>query len=165
MINEDSPLFIKTVSEFIPIPGSIDAIVSLKQKNFLVAIASNQSGIARGLFTQETLNAMHTKLAMLLSQYGSTLDYIAICPHGPEDHCTCRKPKPGLLQEICQALNIIPQEAIFVGDSFRDYEAATAINMPFTLVLTGKGKETLAKHQELKGMPIYQNLADFVNHL
>lgn len=165
VINEDSPLFIKTVDEFIPIDGSIKAIAKIKKRGLLVAIASNQSGIARGLFTRETLNDMHAKLTQLLRQENAILDYLAICPHGPDEGCSCRKPKPGLLHEICQALHIKPEEAIFVGDSFRDYEAAHAINMPFALVLTGKGEEALTKHAELRKVPIYKNLANFANHL
>lgn len=162
VINEDSDEFVKSVAEFKLIPGSLKAIARFKQKGLAIAVASNQSGIARGLFSLETLNAMHAKLSMLLKAENTALDYIAICPHGPNDTCLCRKPKPGLLLEICQALKLKPAECLFVGDSFRDYEAAQAINMAFALVKTGKGLRTLEKHPELVlKVSIYQDLHDF----
>lgn len=162
VINEDSDAFIKSVDEFIPIPGSILAIAKFKQAGFLVAIASNQSGIARGLFTFDTLQVMHLKLSNLLKTEGVAIDYIAVCPHGPDDHCQCRKPKPGLLIEICSALQLQPEEAVFVGDSYRDYEAAKALNMPFVLVKTGKGMRTLTQHPALKQeIQIFDDLLSF----
>lgn len=158
VINEDSPHFIKSPAEFVPIPGSFDAIAQLKAQGLLVAVATNQSGLARGLFTKATLQAIHHKLP--------PLDYLAYCPHGPEDHCDCRKPKPGLLLTICQALKIDIADALFVGDSFRDYEAAHAINMRFALVLTGKGNETLQTHPEIFNKTnAYKDLNDLTQHL
>lgn len=164
VINEDSDEFIKSVAEFRPISGSLDAIAAFKKRGLIVAIASNQSGLARGLFSLQTLDAMHAYLHKLLAEKGTQLDYIAICQHGPDDHCACRKPKPGLLIEICQHLNLKPEECLFVGDSFRDYEAAKAINMPFILVKTGKGMRTLEKHTELaQEISIYKDLQALAN--
>lgn len=159
VINEDSDAFIKSPDEFIPISQSLEAITQFKQQGLMVAIASNQSGIARGLFSLDTLNAMHAKLTKLLAEKSARIDYIAICPHGTDDHCNCRKPKPGLLIEICKALKIDTKDALFIGDSYRDYEAARALNMPFALVKTGKGTKTLAKHPELGALvPVYDDL-------
>lgn len=164
VINEDSENFIKSPDEFIPIPGSLEAIAKLKKSGAIIAIATNQSGLARGLFKAATLQKMHQKLTALLAKQNTEIDHIAICPHGPDDHCNCRKPKPGLLIEICQKFNIAPHSAIFIGDSFRDYEAAKAINMPFALVLSGKGSKTLAEHPALqKKTNVYQDLETFAN--
>jgi len=166
VINEDSESFIKSPDEFTPIPGSLEAIAKLKKSGAIVAIATNQSGLARGLFTTTILQQMHQKLATLLAKQNAKIDYVAICPHGPNDHCNCRKPKPGLLTEICQKFNITPQSAIFIGDSFRDYEAAKTINMPFALVLSGKGSKTLAEHPLLQQeVSIYQDLEAFTKQI
>ncbi len=166
VINEDRDDFVKSVSEFMPIPGSIDAIASLHKAGYRVAMATNQSGVARGLFTQDTLNAMHEKLNTLLEAKGGKINYLALCPHGPDDDCACRKPKPGLLTEICNALHIAPEYALFIGDSFRDYEAAQALGMPFALVKTGKGLRTLAAYPKLKDeIPVYPSLSDAAQHL
>lgn len=160
VINKDRDDYVKSPEEFLPLPGSLEAITALKKSGYLVAIATNQSGLARGYFTEAILKAMHEKLNALLAEKQCVIDYIAICPHGPSDECSCRKPKPGMLNEICQALNTHPGEALFIGDSIRDYQAAIAATMPFSLVLTGKGLNTLNAHPHLKDqISYYSDLA------
>lgn len=163
VINEDSKEFIKAVDEWKPIPGSIEAIACLSRAGVSVAIATNQSGIARGLLSLDALQDMHAMLNHLVEAAGGHIDAIAFCPHGPHDECDCRKPKPGLLKTIAKILNLPLAEAIVVGDSLRDLEAGERVSAKPVLVLTGKGKATLAAHPELaKRVDIYPDLAHFV---
>lgn len=166
VINQDSDNFIKTVDEFIPLPGSIEAIAKLKHAGYKVYIATNQSGIFRGYYDVATLNAMHEKLANLLNNHHVKIDGIEFCPHGPNDHCDCRKPKAGMYLNIAKQLNITDySEILVVGDSLRDLQAAQSINAQPYLVRTGKGERTIKKGTGLEGVPIYNDLADFVNQL
>lgn len=163
VINQDSEEFIKTVEEWKPIPGSIEAIAQLSKAGVPVAVATNQSGIARGMLSVDTLQAMHAKLIHLVEQAGGRIDTIAFCPHGPNDQCDCRKPKPGLLKSIGKTLNLPLHEAVVVGDSLRDLEAGEAVEAKPVLVLSGKGKASLAAHPELsERIDIYPDLAHFV---
>lgn len=170
VINEDSDNFIKSVDEFIPLPGSIEAIARLKRAGYAVAIATNQSGIARGLYSLETLHAMHDKLAALLAEQGVAIDSIHYCPHGPDDSCDCRKPKPGMIYEIEQMLDLPLANAVMVGDSLRDIQSAQAAGIDAVLVRTGKGQRTLKKIAEtgdntLENVPIFDDLSQFVDNL
>jgi D-glycero-D-manno-heptose 1,7-bisphosphate phosphatase len=165
VINQDSDEYIKTPDEFIPIPGSLEAIARLSQAGYLVLIATNQSGIARGYFTMDTLNQIHDKLQRLLNPYGGHIDGIFFCPHGPGDKCHCRKPQPGLYEEIAQRLNVDLSGVPAVGDSLRDLQAAQAVGATPILVRTGKGKRTIAKGEGLQGVPVFADLASYVNQL
>jgi len=166
VINQDSDNFIKTVDEFIPLPGSVDAIAKLKQAGYKVYIATNQSGIKRGLYKEETLHAMHEKLATLLNQHNVEIDGIEFCPHGPDDHCDCRKPKAGMYLTIAKQAGITDtSEILVVGDSLRDLQAAQSIHAKPHLVRTGKGERTINKDEGLNDIPVYNDLSDFVNHL
>ncbi|MBK2123691.1 D-glycero-beta-D-manno-heptose 1,7-bisphosphate 7-phosphatase [Fangia hongkongensis] len=167
VINEDSDQYIKTADEWQPIPGSINAIGRLKAKKIPLAVATNQSGIARGYFSYGTLTEMHNKLFSLLGDAKDAIYYIAICPHGPDDDCRCRKPKIGLCEEISQKLSIpLSQSVYFVGDSLKDIEAAIAANCTPVLVKTGKGVRTLAtKSALLDDCLIFDNLEKFVDYL
>ena len=127
VINRDSDEYIKTVDEWVPIDGSIEAIAQLKQAGFTVAIASNQSGIGRGFFDVDTLSAMHNKLADLLVAFDAAVDCIVYCPHVPEDNCACRKPGVGLFEEIARTLEVDLSGAVVVGDSLRDLQAGVAV--------------------------------------
>ena len=142
VINEDSDDFIKTPDEWHPIPGSPEAIGRLTQAGWTVVVASNQSGIARGLFTMEALEAIHARMRKVIADAGGRIDAIFFCPHGPDDHCTCRKPLPGLLQDIARRLDVSLDNVPVVGDSLRDLQAAAACNGTPWLVLTGKGRKT-----------------------
>ncbi len=162
VINEDSDAFVKSLSEFVPLPGSIEAIARLSQAGFFIAVATNQSGLARGLFSEADLFAMHQQLLDWVEAAGGKISMIAFCPHGPESDCDCRKPKPGLLTAIFSECNVLPLDSIVVGDSYRDLEAAWALGAQAALVLTGKGAATVAHHPELKEkIAVYADLAAF----
>ena len=166
VINQDSDNFIKTVDEFIPLPGSIEAIAKLKHAGYQVYIATNQSGIFRGYYNVATLNAMHEKLATLLQEYDVKIDGIEFCPHGPDDNCDCRKPKAGMYLTIAKQAGLSDYSNILVvGDSLRDLQAARTINAKPHLVRTGKGEQTINKGDGLKDIPVYNDLSDFVNQL
>ena len=165
VINEDSDDYIKSTDEFIPLPDSLEAIARLNHAGYTVMVATNQSGIARGLFSIDTLNAIHSKLRRELSTYGGRVDGIFFCPHGPDDHCDCRKPAPGLLYEIAERTGRSLEGVPAVGDSLRDIQAAQAVGASPVLVKTGKGVRTLAHPHDLKDVPVFNNLAEFVDAL
>lgn len=166
VINRDSDRYIKTVDEWVPIDGSIEAITSLQQAGFTIAIATNQSGIGRGYYSQATLHAMHQKMnTLLLAAGGAEIQTIAFCPHTPDDHCDCRKPKPGLLDQIQQQLGLTSLQGMtLVGDSLRDLQAARQRQMQPVLVLSGKGRKTLAAGLGDIEAPIFDDLSAFALH-
>ena len=165
VINEDSDDFIKSPEEFIPLPGSLEAIARLNHAGYTVMVATNQSGIARGLYDVGTLNRMHDKLRRLLANFGGHVDGIFYCPHGPDDNCACRKPKPGLMHDIADRLGVSLMGVPVVGDSLRDLQAARAVGAYPILVKTGKGETTLSKGKDLDGVPVFDNLAACVEAL
>jgi D-glycero-D-manno-heptose 1,7-bisphosphate phosphatase len=167
VINEDSDDYIKSPEEWIPIPGSLDAIARLNHAGYAVAIASNQSGISRGYFTLETLAAMSLKMNELLSQHGGRIDAMVFCPHGPKDGCDCRKPKPGMLIEIGNRFKTSLNNVLFVGDNINDIKAARAAGVKPVLVKTGKGEQTIAMlaEDDLNNIAVYDDLDDVVNSL
>lgn len=165
VINRDSDNFIKSVDEFITLPGSVEAIARLNQAGYRVAIATNQSGIARGYYDLDTLNAMHEKLRSELNALGGSVDMIVFCPHGPNDACDCRKPKPGMYQEIANHFAVSLEGVPVIGDSLRDLQAAQAVGALPILVRTGKGERTLTKGEGLEGIPVYADLAGAVSAL
>lgn len=165
VINEDSDDYIRTPEEFIPIPGSLEAIARLKKAGFTVVVASNQSGIGRGYFDFNTLNAMHDKLKDLLAEVGGSVDGLFYCPHTPEDHCNCRKPAPGLYQQIARQFNVDLTGVPIIGDSLRDIEAAWAVGASPILVRTGKGLRTLESSKNLENVPVFDDLAEAVDAL
>jgi D-glycero-D-manno-heptose 1,7-bisphosphate phosphatase len=162
VINQDSDAFIKTPDEWIAIPGSLEAIARLTQAGYQIVVATNQSGLARGLFDQAALEAIHHKMESAIQELGGELAGIYYCPHGPDDSCSCRKPKPGLIQQIEQELGFDPDQTVLVGDSLRDLQAATAYGIRSVLVLSGKGASTLKQISQDQQLDVYQNLADFV---
>ena len=165
VINQDSDSFIKSAEEFVPIEGSLEAIARLAQSGYSIAIATNQSGIARGFYDIDTLNSMHEKLRRLLAPFGGHIDAIFYCPHGPDDNCNCRKPKPGMFDEIKQRFGIELYDVFAVGDSLRDLQAAQAAGANPVLVKTGKGARTLANSEGIEDIPVFDNLAAFVDEL
>ncbi|MDM7857650.1 D-glycero-beta-D-manno-heptose 1,7-bisphosphate 7-phosphatase [Thiopseudomonas acetoxidans] len=164
VINHDSDDYIKTPAEWIPIDGSIEAIARLYNSGWTVAVATNQSGLARGYYDSATLDAMHDKLRALLAEHHAKIGFIAYCPHGPEDDCQCRKPKAGLLEQISQHYQQPLTGAWFVGDSLRDLQAAMSVQAVPVLVKTGKGAQT-AQQQLPEGTLVFQNLAEAVESL
>ena len=138
-INEDSDEFVKSPHEWVPLPGSLEAIARLNHAGWHVVVASNQSGLGRGLFDVSTLNAMHAKMNRLLAEVGGRVDAVFYCPHGPDDGCRCRKPEPGLYEQIGERYGLDLKDVPVVGDSARDVLAAVAAGCEPHLVLTGKG--------------------------
>lgn len=165
VINEDSDEYIKSPDEWIPIAGSLEAIARLNRAGYRVVVATNQSGLARGLFDYDDLSQMHEKLHRSLANVGGRVEAIFFCPHGPEDQCRCRKPKPGLFEDIAQRLQLDLTGVPAVGDSLRDLEAAQAVGAAPVLVRTGKGRGTEQKGKGLEGIPIYDDLAAYVSVL
>ncbi|OZG73248.1 D-glycero-beta-D-manno-heptose-1,7-bisphosphate 7-phosphatase [Hahella sp. CCB-MM4] len=167
VVNQDSDAYVKSLDEWHPIPGSIEAIARLTQAGFLVAVATNQSGIARGYFTEQTLHEMNNRMLDLVTAAGGRINAIAYCPHGPEDNCSCRKPAPGLIFQIEKMLDHKAQGAYFVGDSLRDLEAARDAGCHPVLVTSGKGQKTLAKlpETEFADIPVFADLAAFTEDL
>lgn len=162
VINYESVKYIKNPDEWLPIPGSLDAIAKLTKAGFTIAIATNQAGIGRGIFDLAALNAIHEKMTNLITEHGGKIKMIKFCPHHPDDKCNCRKPQPGLLLEICQELNIsLPnKDVIFIGDSLRDINAAKAAGVTPVLVLTGNGQDTVDNAPSLREeIKIYDDLA------
>lgn len=145
VINYDSDAYIKTLEEWIPIPGAIEAIARLSKAGWTVAVATNQSGLARGYYDQAMLDAMHARLRQLVAEQGGEVGLIVHCPHGPDDGCDCRKPKAGLLKRIAAHYGVELAGVWFVGDSSGDLDAARAVDCQPVLVKTGKGQRTLAK--------------------
>ena len=145
VINHDSPEYIKSADEWIPIDGSIDAIARLYRTGFTVVLATNQAGLARGKFDLDDLEAMHEKLTRLVEEQGAELGAIFYCPHHPDDKCKCRKPMPGMVDAIEAEFNISAEGFYFVGDSLRDLQAAVTKGCKPILVKTGNGKKTLSQ--------------------
>lgn len=164
VINEDSDQYIKSVDEWLPIPGSIEAIARLSQAGYTVTIATNQSGLARGYFDISTLNAMHEKLHQLVNRAGGHVDGIFFCPHSPSDNCNCRKPLPGLLFQIAKRFSHSLGETPFIGDSMSDIEAAHLGGAMPILVRTGKGLATEKKLVD-QSIPVFDDLKSAVTHL
>jgi D-glycero-D-manno-heptose 1,7-bisphosphate phosphatase len=161
VVNHDSPHYIKSLWEWRPIPGSLEAIARLNQAGYRVVIATNQSGIARGLFNAHAMEAIHRKMNALLVPLGGRIAAFYVCPHGPDDGCVCRKPRAGLFEQIAKAEGANLKDALAVGDSLRDIEAALAAGAKPVLVRTGKGVETLASGRLPRGVPVFDDLAAF----
>lgn len=165
VINHDSDQFIKSPLEWIPIPGSLEAIARLNQAGYRVIVSTNQSGIARGLLDIVTLNAIHQKLHESAKQVGASIDAVFFCPHAADDNCDCRKPKPGMLHAIAKRFNLSLKGIPNIGDSLRDLQAGFVVGCVPYLVLTGKGEKTLEKGGLPPGTTIYADLATAVDHL
>jgi len=164
VLNQDSDAYIKSLDEWIPIPGSIEAIAQLSKAGWTVAVATNQSGIARGYYSLATLEAMHARLRELVAAQGGEVGLSVYCPHGPDDGCDCRKPRPGMLRTIANHYAVDLAGVWFVGASKGALEAARAVDAQPVLVRTGKGEQTLSK-----GVPeatlIFDDLASIASAL
>jgi D-glycero-D-manno-heptose 1,7-bisphosphate phosphatase len=165
VINEDSPDFVKTPDEWRAIPGSLDAIARLKQAGFEVAIATNQSGVARGLLSIDTLWSIHKKMLGEILVAGGYVKRIFFCLHGPDDQCDCRKPKPGLLMQVAEYFACGFDHMIVIGDSARDIQAAQAVGVRAILVRTGNGRKTEQASEGFDGIEVYDDLAAAVSSL
>jgi len=159
VVNRDSDQYIKSPDEWRPIPGSLEAIARLNHAGYRVVIATNQSGIGRGLFEMSTLIAIHDKMHKALAQVGGRIDAIFYCPHSGDSQCECRKPRTGMLKEIGLRFGIDMAGVPCIGDSLRDLEAAEAVGAQPILVLTGKGEKTLRQGQYPQDTVIFPDLA------
>jgi D-glycero-D-manno-heptose 1,7-bisphosphate phosphatase len=164
-INEDSDHYIKSLAEWRPIEGSLEAIARLTQADYRIAVATNQSGIARGMFDTTTLIAIHDNLQRALAQVGGRIDAFFFCPHAADSACECRKPKPGMLLEIASRFNVSLESVYMVGDALRDLQAAAAAGAKPVLVLTGKGRKTQKEGKLPPGTVVFEDLAAFAEHL
>lgn len=164
VINEERERGIQNPEEFIPLPGSIEAIVSLKRNGYNIAIATNQSGIGRGYYTEEDFAAIQCKLEFILNKHNVSIDIICHCPHKPTDECNCRKPKTGMLDKILQYFSVKDASQFYlVGDSKRDLDMAKARKVNPVLVTTGHGHQTLQDNPEIANSAvIYSSLKEFV---
>lgn len=167
VINHDSDSFIKSPEEWIPLPGSLEAIARLNQAGYRVVVATNQSGVGRGFFAMATLNAIHQKMHNAAQQVGADIDAVFFCPHTQVDNCDCRKPKSGMLVEIAKRfeINLRQESVIVVGDSLRDLQAGFVLGCVPYLVLTGKGQDTVGKGGLPPGTKIFVDLAEVVDSL
>src|SRR5690242_10910177 len=164
-INYDSEHHIKSLDEWRPIKGSLEAIARLTQAGYRIVVATNQSGIARGLFTTRTLFDIHEALQRAAVQAGGRVDAFFFCPHAADAACQCRKPQPGMLLEVARRFNIALKDTYMVGDSRKDLEAAVAAGARPVLVLTGKGRKTRDEGKLPAGTQVFADLASFVDQL
>ena len=165
VINHDSDQYIKSPAEWRPIAGSIEAIARLNQGGYRVAVATNQSGIGRGLFDMATLNAINDKMMEMVFRQGGRIDALFFCPHTAAEACACRKPRTGMFEEIAARFHTELKAVPVVGDSLKDLQAAESVGAQPILVLTGKGEHT----KETGGLPrrtlVFDNLAEAARHL
>jgi len=163
VINEDSDAYIKSPEEWNAIPGSLEAIVKLNKAGYKIIVISNQSGIARGYFSEKTLELIHDKMNQELAKIGGLVDHIYYCPHHPDDNCECRKPKTKNLLEVLNKYRLHPKDVLMIGDSWVDMKLAENVGCDFVLVKTGKGQKTYINHKkELTKAFIFDNLAEVV---
>ncbi len=164
VINHDSDDFIKSPEQWLPIAGSLEAIALLNEHGYKVVVITNQSGVARGLFDTVTLEKIHAKMRRMTEEKGGKIDAIYFCPHGPDDDCNCRKPRPGLLETFANDNNVDLNGIVVIGDSLRDLQSAQAVGASPILVKTGKGQKTLTENPNLN-IPVFENLYDAAKHL
>ena len=164
-INHDSPDFIKSPNEWRPIDGSLEGIARLTQAGYRIAVATNQSGIARGFFDTATLIAIHDTLQRAAMQAGGRIDAFFFCPHAADSACSCRKPQPGMLLEVARRFNVALKDTYMVGDAHRDIAAASAAGARPVLVLTGRGRKTREEGNLPPGTEVFDDLAAFAEHL
>lgn len=162
-INADSDHFIKSPDEWVPLPGALEAIARLNQAGWQVVLATNQSGLGRGLFDMTTLNAIHEKMRRALALQGGRIEAVFFCPHTAVEHCHCRKPEPGMFKQIAERFGVDLHDVPAVGDSLRDLQAAAAAGALPYLVRTGKGCKTEAEGDLPAGTLVFDDLAQFAN--
>jgi D-glycero-D-manno-heptose 1,7-bisphosphate phosphatase len=165
VINIGSAQFIKSPEEWKPIPGSLEAIARLTREGWRVVVATNQSGLARGLFEMATLNAIHAKMHKAVAQAGGRIEAVFYCPHSADMDCDCRKPKPGLFEEIAARYGRDLQDVPAIGDSLRDLQAAESVGARPVLVKTGKGTKTLVAGGLPENTPVFADLSEAVEYL
>ena len=165
VINFDSAQYIKSPAEWKPIPGSLEAIARLNQNGYRVVVATNQSGVGRGLFEMDTLNLIHEKMHKAAFAVGARIDAVFYCPHAADSDCECRKPKPGMFKRIAETLNADLKDVAAIGDSLRDLQACAAVGCQPILVHTGKGEKTSAEGGLPEGTLEFADLAAAVDFI
>jgi D-glycero-D-manno-heptose 1,7-bisphosphate phosphatase len=165
VINRESPDFIRSPTEWVPIPGSLEAIAALTRGGFQVVVATNQSGVGRGLFTAAMLTTIHDHMRRQIEHAGGKLAGIFVCPHHPDECCECRKPRPGLLRQIERQFACSLAAQPVVGDSERDIRAAQAVGARSILVRTGNGREAEKMLRPDDRVQIFDDLAGVVRAL
>lgn len=166
VINVDSDAYIKSPSEWLPLPGSLEAIAALSAAGFTVVVVTNQSGLARGLFDIDTLNRIHGLMCARVSAIGGRIEAIAFCPHGPNQGCNCRKPAPGLMLAMARRFGVSLERVPVIGDSLRDLEAAASVGASPILVRSGNGITTAEQLPvALAGTPIVDDLMAATQHI
>ena len=169
-INEDRDDYVKSADEWVPIPGALEAIARLNHAGWHTVVATNQSGLGRGTFDMATLNAMHTKMNQLLAKQGGRIDAVFFCPHAPDEACACRKPLPGLFEQIGERFGVSLEDVPVVGDTIRDLQAGAAVGCQPHLVRTGKGARLDAAQIEalcaqVPGTQVHADLTAFAEHI
>ncbi len=166
VINFESKDYIKTPEEWLPIPGSLQAIALLSQAGYTIAVATNQSGVGRGFYTEADLALIHQKMLDSVKALGGKVDKVFYCPHLPDDHCSCRKPGIGLFQQIADYYQLDLRGIFAIGDSLRDIKTALKVGCEPILVLTGNGEQTLLNNRELADeIPVFPDLLSAVQKL
>ncbi|MGH8397965.1 MAG: D-glycero-beta-D-manno-heptose 1,7-bisphosphate 7-phosphatase [Gammaproteobacteria bacterium] len=165
VINYESDAYIKSPEEWLPIPGSLEAIVRLNRDGFAIVVATNQAGVGRGLFDLAMLEAIHCKMTAAIEAAGGRLDGVFVCPHHPDDQCDCRKPKTGLFEQIIERFQISLHGVPVIGDSLRDIEAAEAVGARPILVRTGYGEKTWQSLADKHRVDVFADLAAAASHL
>jgi D-glycero-D-manno-heptose 1,7-bisphosphate phosphatase len=169
-VNEDRDDYVKSPDEWVPIPGSLEAVARLNHAGWHTVIATNQSGLGRGLFDMAALNAMHLKMNQQLAGLGGRIDAVFFCPHAPDEGCSCRKPAPGLIELIGERYGVHLEEVPVVGDSLRDLQAGQALGCPLHLVRTGKSAhlnamQIVQMRELVPNMQVHADLAAFAESL
>lgn len=167
-INHEREDYIKSADEWVPLPGALEAIARLNHAGWHVVVATNQSGIGRGLFDMAAMNAMHAKMHQMLARQGGRVDAVFFCPHTPEDLCTCRKPQPGLFKMIGERFNVALEKVPMVGDLPRDVLAAQSVGCEPHLVRTGQAAsmtepELVALRKQVPDLTIHPDLSSFAD--
>jgi D-glycero-D-manno-heptose 1,7-bisphosphate phosphatase len=165
VINFERDDYVKSPEEWQAIPGSLEAIARATRAGVRMAVITNQSGLARGLFDVATLHAIHSRMLTSIQEAGGQIEAIFFCPHAPEEGCECRKPAPGLLQLASERLNKSLEDVPFIGDALTDLEAARRAGAKPVLVRTGKGERTLATGVGLELVPVFRDLAEAIDDL
>ena len=169
-INEDRDDYVKSPDEWVPLPGALEAISRLNHAGWHTVLATNQSGLGRGLFDMASLNAIQLKMNQALALQGGRIDAVFFCPHAPADGCDCRKPLPGLMQQIGERFGVTLDNTPMVGDNLRDMQAGAAAGCPTHLVLTGKsagveGKPLADLLDQVPGTQVHTDLSAFADWL
>ena len=161
VINEAQDEVIKDPQDFVPVEGSLEAIARLTQNDYTVVVITNQSGIAHGQLTIDDVGRVHAHMQQLVAAKGGRIDAIFFCPHAPDDDCSCRKPKPGMLHSLMDRLNVELNGVPLVGDSLRDVQTAMVVGATPVLVKSGHGTQTLEENKHLDSVEVYADLAEF----